>query len=1510
MGLLCCFSSTAKVPTEKPHQQVTVIHELAAQNAIPDKSEKAAVHLEPATAEANQVHIELPPALPPMPGGGRGKRSLSGIFDIFFVDGFPVPLDTPSFIQVFQLDESNPFLPRLLEFYDTTGSETYEIGIGEFLACSAFFAQNSSIDLHEEQEKSLHFVWSLFDWDQEGRLSAEKFLEILREIHGVNDNTEPQYNKTAVMTCIDEIACVLDDQIDWLGFRGIFMECFRVVIQGALSLYSVLQEYTVPSLVLLDHIQTSPKIISTALKCRTRFSAVPQKYDLALVPSMQVDELAAGESYSLEGEDQEKLAQLTMVLELAKLEALEALQLITQASEPMDELGQGQGATKTQKWLSLLQEVEGKLETSLPEDEDEEDPHEPDGHGDRVVNMRSTSCGVLRSAWGLNNNPGLDWEKQRPSVAASTGMNALPRPQTGFLPSGPRRNTGLGWGREFDLKRSTMDGPEFAQRQTHEGNTAYSAESVVRRLTMSSDGARRITRAFKSGSRSFDADMEEVVQDKSIITADSIMLIKKPRGESSEEGSIRPRSYTDVTMRTLADLFSEEDRGSQDSASVEEGARSLSSEKSTDGPPLGSLRTRSSSQAEPSNGDHTASRSKRAESGKGLAAVAAANANKMAGSVAANIRKQHNLRRRNQGLMNVQHLEEVSIDVEPKTEKEKLFIARAVQKTTIFKKTHMTMLKERLIDIMYKIEVKAGETIVTEGDTTADEFFVVESGECLFSERRNGILSTLKDAKGPIKFGPATIIEEFTVLLSIPPEFTVVAHTDMVLWGMKRATYAAVQAQHDSYLEEKLHAVPRAARLPKVELQKVASLLKYTTVSEGKIIVEAGARCRTLYILQEGRVEVINKKHQLVDILIPGSTFGDHTFMEHYDPKPSPVVLRAAQQCRFWQIDYDTVADILRRSDDAMQLKAASELPLFSSLTTGQRRMLLTETSVAHLQPLERLFSAGDPCKIYVAISGRLLRMHAWSRVENKAKVLEEKRSLSNAFSSVLINLNEALIPENDMVFDGCSKVGQLDTAQWAMAASTQGAVVMSVSKEALGHIGISVQALILSSREAFLRTVKELEGLSKERISSLAVAVKERQFISGAVLAELGAEQESAFVYIVQEGAVHVVDKGAKLLHTIKEGGLIKDLAKLLKGAQEASCVAVGQTKLYAIPQEEFAADTQDLARPGTAAAPAGVVITDLHKVRRLVVLGEGGYAQVLLVRYNSVLYAMKVLNKAHIIKKQLVEHVYRERDIGLSIRSNFVTRVHHTAQDSKNIYLFMDPVLGTEVFHYMEKNCSTTKRGIPESSAAFFAACVVNALEYLHSRNVVYRDLKLENMLLDQAGFVRLTDLGFAKKLTNGKTYTTCGTLDYMAPEMVNKTGHSEAVDWWSLGVVIFEMVRGLPPFYNTTSDRQKVEWIQRARVNFPPYMSPKCIHLVRQLLQLQPHKRVVDIAELKKHPWFADINWQKLADQTHKTPYVPQPEETLYQMYIPGIMHRAHMQNKGYELTPEESKLFEGF
>ena len=174
------------------------------------------------------------------------------------------------------------------------------------------------------------------------------------------------------------------------------------------------------------------------------------------------------------------------------------------------------------------------------------------------------------------------------------------------------------------------------------------------------------------------------------------------------------------------------------------------------------------------------------------------------------------------------------------------------------------------------------------------------------------------------------------------------------------------------------------------------------------------------------------------------------------------------------------------------------------------------------------------------------------------------------------------------------------------------------------------------------------------------------------------------------------------------------------------------------------------------------------------------------------------------------------------------------------------------------------------------FYAGCVIEGFEHLHSMNMVYRDLKPENLVLDKSGYVKITDFGFCKVLDeNGKTFTLCGTPDYLAPEIIYGKGHGVGVDIWTLGILIYEMLASMPPFYDrdATNIYRK---IVRTNPSYPAYFSSAAKDLIKRLLRKRPTERigctVGGIKTLKTHPWFKGFDWQKLQKQQMKSPYKP--------------------------------------
>jgi len=226
-------------------------------------------------------------------------------------------------------------------------------------------------------------------------------------------------------------------------------------------------------------------------------------------------------------------------------------------------------------------------------------------------------------------------------------------------------------------------------------------------------------------------------------------------------------------------------------------------------------------------------------------------------------------------------------------------------------------------------------------------------------------------------------------------------------------------------------------------------------------------------------------------------------------------------------------------------------------------------------------------------------------------------------------------------------------------------------------------------------------------------------------------------------------------------------------------------------------------------------------------------------------------------------------------SLKHPFCIRLHNTYKDKNRLYFLLEPSLGGELFSVLR-----ARTLFDEDTARFYAGSVVLAFEYMHSKNIIYRDLKPENLLLDDRGFLKVTDFGFAKELLTGRTWTLCGTPDYLAPEIVAGKGHGKGVDWWTLGVFIYEMLASYPPFYDEDPMKTYAK-IMHGNIAFPSHFSKEAVNLVQKLLHHKPTKRLGVVKGgaklIKKHAWFKNFDFDKLYNREVKPPIVPKIKST---------------------------------
>lgn len=313
---------------------------------------------------------------------------------------------------------------------------------------------------------------------------------------------------------------------------------------------------------------------------------------------------------------------------------------------------------------------------------------------------------------------------------------------------------------------------------------------------------------------------------------------------------------------------------------------------------------------------------------------------------------------------------------------------------------------------------------------------------------------------------------------------------------------------------------------------------------------------------------------------------------------------------------------------------------------------------------------------------------------------------------------------------------------------------------------------------------------------------------------------------------------------------------------------------------------------------------------------LGTGSFGKVILVKckYNNQIYAMKVLKKEYVKKRKQEDHTKTERNILAKIKYPFIVFLYFAFQDDKQLYFITEFAQGGELFYHLKK-----ERFFDNEKTKFYIAEIVLALGFLHKNNFLYRDLKPENILLDKNGHVKLTDFGLSKVLlekTNDRAYTICGTPQYLAPEIVKCKGYDKTVDWWSLGVLMYEMLSGRLPLKIPKGKPLDYSYYKQ-KIYMPNNFTEDAKQILSELLSVEPKKRLGygpdGLKNIKKHPYFKEIDWEKLEKREILPPFVPKIKNDTDVGYFDKMFTNEKITNSLIELTNSSEKdntIYEGF
>ncbi len=763
--------------------------------------------------------------------------------------------------------------------------------------------------------------------------------------------------------------------------------------------------------------------------------------------------------------------------------------------------------------------------------------------------------------------------------------------------------------------------------------------------------------------------------------------------------------------------------------------------------------------------------------------------------------------------------------------------------------------KQAIMEATAPVCVQAGEVVIREGDE-GSEFYIVDSGT--FVVRKGGV--EVGRCERGVGFG------EIGAMYEAPRTATVEALTAGKLWRMERHVYQALKVAFTRHVDGRkrvaLDAVPLLKGLPEESKGQMADVMAFEEYAEGQLVFRQHDEGDKFYIIDDGTLDVIIDG-EVVAQLGKGAYFGERALI-HGDRRNADIA--ATSFTSVFAIAREPFQQFFRSLNHAWTYSVLKSTDVFSSLGESQLLQLAGAMRQVTIPAGGVVFRAGEPGDAFY-----IVEKGSCNIVDSSGKMIATCGA-GKCFGEM------ALLSHGPR---GAS----------AVAASDSDAPLILLRGDVAtfqAYLG-NLQDIKNIWKIEKLQKVQLLAGLARQDLSAICTCFVERSYAPGEVVFREG--DEGSEFFIIEAGHCSVIKASSFLKGSHREvaqlgpGNCFGERALLRRDPRTATLKAVTHLKAMVLSREDFFAqlttsvmeslimkvgkmDAEALATQRQQ-LPAKLNKADLKLVR---VLGKGAFGKVYLVRCkrNNIKYALKCIRKEKVITSRLTEHVIREKEVMEHLQSPFLVSLAASFQDTSHLYMMMQLVEGGELFSYLnERDCPLT-----EAEARFYGGCVILGLEELQNAGIAWRDLKPENILLDVAGYAMLTDFGFAKVIERGKrSFTLCGTPEYLAPETVLQAGHTHAVDYWALGILIFEMVAGKPPF--SDDDRMTLfRSITSVAYKMPSYFSDDLKDLISKLLVKTPGKRlgVSSISSLKSHPWFAGLDWCALAARDLRAPYIP--------------------------------------
>jgi protein kinase A len=686
------------------------------------------------------------------------------------------------------------------------------------------------------------------------------------------------------------------------------------------------------------------------------------------------------------------------------------------------------------------------------------------------------------------------------------------------------------------------------------------------------------------------------------------------------------------------------------------------------------------------------------------------------------------------------------------------------------------------------------------------------------------------------------------------------------------------------------------ADLSKKERRMLIDAMQKQEATEGDVIIKQGAVGDFFYVCESGRLNYV------VDGNIVGSCSGGASFGELallYDaPRAATCVASSAVQ--LWKVDQTTFRHLIARQAKDEQSDIASlvaKVPLLQDMDAALVSKFAQVLTPVKFSEGELIVMKGSVGEVFYILNEGQVKVHDIGMGDSK--------------------FVDQILKAGDWFGERALMTGEPRAANvTAMTSVTAFACDRETFENSLG----SLESILgHESKNRFLKGVPIFasSSLLEVEYKHLVDRLTEETYPKGHKLADVGLKAVQK-LYIVKEGKLNVNTKDGKIF-SLGSGDYFGD--KAVKGMpddlSEYNCFCDENTSFWVLTRKDIEEVIGDIMRLGESIpfVPSTINTSiQLKDVKKHRILGMGAFGRVWLASDTSKgedPYALKMINKRQLLEANQIQGVLREKQIMNSIDHPFVLGLVGAFQDEEHLYLLLPLIQGGELFNVVHTEKSD---GVPNESAVFYSACILEALAHLHDRNIVYRDMKPENALIDKNGYCIMVDLGFAKVVVD-KTYTLCGTPEYLAPEIIMSKGHDKGVDYWSFGVLIYELIVGYSPFYSYGTDQVSLfKRIVMVKYSSPAVVNPDAKDLLKKLLTRRQAARLGSLSgahnDIREHPWFQSIDFKKLNNFEIPAPWVPNIKNPFDSSHFEDFSREEREKNRSRPLNSAEQVAFKDF